>query len=226
MQPWRVLLGVTMLCAAAGPVGAQTDKTVAALSTAYARECNSRLQYGAFANRAEREGLGIAATAFRAAALGESVHAARHARVLEDMNVHPAWERESFVIRSTEENLTHSIENELHENRDTYRILAERVLPEYHAEALASFRYARTAEATHASLFAEMLIEIARPLPMPPATTLAVFGPDEWSAAIPFYVCLGDGSVFLEPVERSCPNCGAGARDFRVVGGLSPPAAD
>jgi len=209
----RVVLAFAWLAMAAGQASAQADRTVGALKIAYARERNSQLHYGGYASRAVREGQPVAALAFRTAAVGESVHAARHAARLEALGVKPEWAVESVVIRSTEENLCTAIGNEAAENRVIYRQLVDQVRPECDYDGMAALNYARTAEATHAALFAGVLRDLTDPQDTP-GLQLAGFAAAA-DRRIRFYVCTGDGSVFMHAIERSCPNCGSGMHEFR-----------
>lgn len=212
----RMFLTFVWMAIVAGQVSARADLTVSALKTAYARECNTRLHYGAYAARAVREGQPVAALAFRTAAVGESIHAARHAARLEALGVKAEWGMESVVIRSTEENLCTAIGNESAENRIIYRQLVDQVRPECDYDGMAALNYARTAELTHAALFAEMLRDLTEPQDTP-GLQLAGFAAfaNVADSRARFYVCTGDGSVFMHAIEGSCPNCGSGFSEFR-----------
>lgn len=214
----RAFVAGALAVFAAGPVVAQADLTLPALEIAYGRECNARLHYGAYASRAELEGYPGAALAFRAAAVGESVHAARHAARIEELGGQPAWSKESVVIRTTEENLCTAIYNEAHERAFVYPQLADQVRPECDFEALASFRYARDAEATHAALFAEALKTIAEHAEVPGMIAAGFAGYTERGTdQVAYWVCMGDGSVFLHELDRACPNCGIGSHEVRAM---------
>lgn len=200
------------------PAHAQSDVTVAALQFAYSRECNSRLHYGAFASRAERDGHVMAAAAFRTAMVAESVHAALQAEQLERLGVAPRWTVESVVIRATEENLTAAIENEVHEAKRVYRALADQAGPECQYDALAALGYARGAEATHAELFTNVLLAMAA---MESAGGLGVAA---HAGELPppgargaFYVCTNDGRVNAHRPAGRCPACGCSAQKLRAI---------
>ena len=213
----RAFVAAAMLAWMAGSVGAQTDKTVAALRLVYGRECNSKLHYGAYAERALSEGQVVAALAFRTAAVGESVHAAHHAAHLEELGVVPAWTVESVVVRSTEENLCTAIQNEMNENKVVYRQIVDQMRGECEYDAMASLNYARTAEGTHAALFAEVLSELTEPSPSPGLRVAAnAVRRDDRTIGVRFYVCTEDGSVFLHAIEgHRCPSCGCNKLKFR-----------
>lgn len=202
----------------AGYAAAEDGVTLAALNIAYDRECNSRADYGAYALRADADGMPVAALAFRVAVIAESVHASLQAHQIRDLGVEPTWTPKSIVVHATEENLRTAIENEVREHACVYRQLIDESRPECLYDALEALQYARAAEATHANLFTEVLQSLA-PIGTSPMLAAAFerfvkFGSD---GAIGFYVCMGDGSVFTHPVHGSCPNCGSGKASFRLM---------
>ena len=202
------MLQVAFLTVLAVPVQAQGDVTVAALRLAHSRACNSRLYYGAFATRAERQGDFLAAAAFRAVAVGESVHAAIHAQQLEQLGAAPRWTVESVVVRTTVENLQYAIERETRGANEVYPALDAQAAPECQYDALAVLRYARGAETTHAELFSAVLLAMNDG---PPAggLRLAAF-PGDAPVHGRFYTCTGDGRVCAIPPKGRCPGCGYG----------------
>jgi rubrerythrin len=216
-----LLAGIAMLALAPGVAVAEDGATIVALETAYSREFNARLQYLAFANRAEREGNGPVACLFRAVARAESVHALRHEIVIEQLGGRLDRTPVSFVVRETAENLRTAIATELRERNRVYPRFAEYARAECLYEALASLNYAAYAEGTHARLFAEALGALnlaagpARPGPVSAAGSgqLASSG---FEGPVSFFICSGDGSVFTDFVKR-CPNCGTGSSHFWVM---------
>jgi rubrerythrin len=202
------MLKVAFATALAMPAQAQGDVTVSSLRMAHSRACNSRLYYGAFATRAERQGDFLAAAAFRAVAVGESVHAAIHAEQLEKLGAAPRWTVESVVIRTTVENLKFAIERETYAAREVYPTLNAQAAPECQYDALAVLRFARDAEATHAELFSAVLQAMNDG---PPAGALRLVA---FSGEAPvhgtFYTCTGDGRVCAIPPKGRCPACGYG----------------
>lgn len=218
----QMLLGATAaLAMAAGVARAEEGATFAALQIAYGRELNSRTAYLEFAFQADREGHASAACVLRAVATAESVHAANHARAIEQLGGQAAWRREpGFQVRKTVENLSRSMEMEFREYADVYTQFAKYARAEYLYEALAAFNYARSAERTHERMFAEALDRVYKseePLPpSPPLLFMAVWGEPDTPMANGFttcYGCQGCGSVWSHFVKR-CPNCGGGAARF------------
>lgn len=236
--PWTMtlMLAGMMLCMLApAPAIAEEGATVVALEIAHGRECNARLQYLAYADRADREGYGPIAGLFRAVARAESVHAVNHEIVIAQLGGRPQWRPEAFTVRGTAENLRASVVTELGERTTVYPRFAEYARAECLYDALASMNYACGAEATHARLFSEALAQLelasASPGVTAPMTALASTGGAQpsflsWLELPPtFYICSGDGSVFTSPVKR-CPNCGTGGSRFWNMTGQPavPPA--
>jgi rubrerythrin len=212
------LAALAVIAMGAGYAAAEDGVTLAALRIAYDRECNTRADYGAYALRAEADGMPVAALAFRVAAIAESVHATLQAQRIRDFGVEPVWTLQSIVVHATEENLRTAIENEAHEYACVYPQLIDQSRPECLYDALAPLQYARAAEATHANLFTEVLQNL-EPIETPRMLAAAIerfvnFGGEGING---FYVCMGDGSVFTHPIQGSCPNCGSGKASFRLV---------
>jgi rubrerythrin len=203
-----LIVQVAFATALTMPAQAQGDVTVASLRLAHSRACNSRLYYGAFATCAERQGDFLAAAAFRAVAVGESVHAAIHAEQLEQMGAAPRWTVESVVVRTTAENLKFAIERESYAAREVYPTLNALAAPECQYDALAVLRYAKEAEATHAELFSAVLLAMNSG---PPAVGMRLVAfPGDAPVHGTFYTCTGDGRVCLLPPKGRCPSCGYG----------------
>lgn len=232
--PWTMTLllaGIAFCVLVPAPASAEDGATIVALEMAHARECNARLQYLAFADRADREGYGPIATLFRAVARAESVHAVNHEIVINQLGGRLDWRPEPFVVRSTAENLRASVVTELNERSQVYPRFARYARAECLYDALATLNYACGAEATHARLFSEALgaLELAAASPRASgartalaSTAVAELPRFDWLEHPPtFYICSGDGSVFTSPVRR-CPNCGTGGSKFWKMTG--PPA--
>jgi rubrerythrin len=227
---WSILVLAGMVSGVLAPAAAcaEDGATVVAVEMAYNREINSRLQYLAFAKRADREGLRPIAALFRAVARAESIHAVNHEIVLAQLGGRPDASPVPFVVRSTAENLLESIDNERVERLHVYPLFADYARAECKYEALASLNYAGGAEETHARLFAAAYasLELSAGPPAPLVAVATTPGEAQytldWLENPPtFYVCPGDGSVFTHAVKR-CPNCGTSGSCFQKFTG--PPA--
>jgi len=205
------------------PAQGQDERTFAALQMAYQRERDSGLQYERFAARAEADGIAAAATAFRVAAVGESVHAALHAGMIAQLGGTPKWTPTEVEVEATLDNLERAIENEAHEASCLYRQLVDAIRPECKYDAIAVLNYARGAEATHVETFTRVLMALQRvgtPEPLLAALAPPVIAWRETPQVL--VVCLGDGSVFPAEFEGRCPNCGSGAEMRRSVAMPAP----
>ncbi len=213
------LMGATLLAPGARVAIAEEGATRAAMHIAYGREVEAGVRYMAFAHRAEREGHLQAACLFYAAARAESVHAANVALALEQMGDRPRAQIRSFAVRATAENLKRSMAVERDERDRVYVIFAGHARHECLYEPLATFNYARGAEATHAGLFAQALEALNRPIEPPPSyaivSAVPIVLPDPPEKPGAYFVCTVDGSLFASLPAPRCPNCGAG-RD-RIV---------
>lgn len=141
---------------------AEDGSTLAALELAHTREVNARLHYLAFAAGAGREGYVRIESLFRSIALAESIHARNHRVQIEKLAGVLSPEIESVVVRPTAENLAASIEREDREWQYVYPLLADYARKEFLQDAFTSFELAKSAEQTHASVFALALAEVRR----------------------------------------------------------------
>lgn len=217
----RALAVLVSLAAFALPVHAEEGATLAALRLAHQREVDSQHHYLAYAMQAHREGQPEAAALWRAIARGEAVHAANHLRELERLGVTVTPAVTSVVVRTTAENLAASIAGERAERTAIYPAFAEFALCECLYEPLASFGYARGAEATHEALFRAALTRFERTRPewqllasagtvVEPALGTAASAPGVW-------ICPGCGGAFAAPPAHSCKLCGTAGSTFEFV---------
>lgn len=207
----RCLFSAALFVSAVVAAHAEEGATVSAMQIVYSREVNARIQYLAYASRAEVEAQPTVACLFRSLAQAESIHAARHAAVIEQLGVKPVYQYEDVLVLRTEQNLKTSILGELQECGYVYPRLSDYAREECQYEALTSFVHARGAEATHERVLRAALLRLEReqaamgeqliaslePIVLP---TLPVEAPT-------YYVCPGDGCVYTKAFKR-CPCCG------------------
>lgn len=215
------LAALLALGAGAPAVHAEEGATLAALRLAYQREVNSQWRYLAYSMQARREAQPEVAALFRAIAHGEVVHAANHRAQLERLGSDVTAEIASVVVRSTPENLADAIAGERRERDEVYRMFAECARRECLYEPLASFDYARGAEATHLALFTAALERWQRA--RPEMQLLACAFDDAFLAlgvpppAAATWICPGCGSAFTDCPVHSCRNCGTAGTAFELV---------
>ena len=181
--------------------------TVQNLLSAFEGESNAHAKYTAFAAKADEDGLGGAASLFRAAARAEQIHAANHARVITQLGGHAECAIHPVEIKSTLDNLKTALNGEKYEIDIMYPGFLEEATEHKNTAAIRTFHGALEAEKTHARLYAE-------------AIALLVSGKkDAWIAeAREFYVCpvCGYTSETEEEHER-CPVCNCLWEKFEII---------
>lgn len=168
------------------------SKTVLNLQSAYTAEANAYVRYLAFAERAQENEYGEAASLFRAAACAEHVHLKNIAAVMRKMGYEPVIRVDTPVVKTTAENLRASIEvGEAFERDVQYPEFIKAAGAEKNDEAVQVFRRVMTAEAQHAKLFKSALSNLHKM--------------DETNRV--FYVCSMCGYT-AERAAKPCPGCG------------------
>jgi len=165
-----------------------SDKTKQNLYKAFVGEAKAHHRLLAFARKAEDEGYDQVAKLFRAVAAAEGIHAERHLRLMGDA-----------VIRSTEENLEYSFEQETTVNQVYYPKFIQEAEAEGEAAAAVTFKDARDVEERHAELYKHALGAMLR---------------DEMHD---YHVCQVCGYVAEMRAPESCPVCGVKRDHFRAV---------
>lgn len=124
------------------------------LQAAYTAESNAYVRYLAFAERAQENEFGEAASLFRAAACAEHIHLKNIAAVMRKMGYEPVIRVATPVVKTTAENLRTSAEvGEAFERDIQYPEFIKIARAEGNDEAVRAFQYAMTAEAQHVKLF-------------------------------------------------------------------------
>jgi len=165
-----------------------SDKTQENLYTAFVGEAKAHHRLLAFARKAENEGYEQVAKLFRAVASAEGVHAERHLRLLGEA-----------VVRSTEENLQYSFEQETTVNEMYYPAFIQEAEEEEETAAVVTFKQARDVEERHAALYKRALNAMLR------------------EETHDYYVCQVCGYIAEREPADECPVCGARREKFRPV---------
>lgn len=215
------LAALLALGAGAPAVHAEEGATLSALRLAYQREVNAQWRYFAYSMQARRDAQPEAAALLRAIAHGEAVHAANHRAQLERLGSAVTPEIASVIVRSTPENLADAIAGERRERDEVYRTFAECARRECLYEPLASFDYARGAEATHLALFTAAFERWRQARPEQQLLACA-FADPVLALGVPApvsatWICPGCGSAFAERPAHSCRNCGTAGAAFELV---------
>ena len=202
-----------LMCAAAfalmaGTVSAADKKTPAKpaattlenLQTAYNGESNAKVKYEAFAAKAEAEGyLGVAGL-FRAAALSESIHAAKHSKAIEALGAVAAADVKTPAVKSTKENLKEAISGENHESKTMYPAFLKKAEADKNQQAMYSFKGAMAAEKEHSRLYSRALSNLKA-----------------WKAKKKFLVCQTCGYTTADLNIKVCPVCSQPRSQFAEI---------
>jgi rubrerythrin len=182
-------LAVSTALAADTPIQAGT--TVENLQAAFNGESNAHARYLAFAQQADKEGYGKAASLFRAAAKAEEIHARNHSEVIKKMGGTPEAKIETPDVKSTQENLQAAIKGETYERDVMYPAFLKVARADRNKAAIETFNYAKTAEAEHAKLYTEALNNL----------------PQMKGAGQEYYVCTVCGYTTTKMDFSKCPSC-------------------
>ena len=181
--------------------------TVRNLLSAFEGESNAAAKYATFAAQADADGLKGAASLFRAASQAEKIHAANHARVIEQLGGEARCQIHAVESKTTLENLKTALGGEQYEIDTMYPEFLKEAEARGNKAAIRTMTYALEAEKTHARLYGE-------------AIALVAGGKlDSWvSTERDFYVCpvCGYTSENEEEHER-CPVCNALFERFEIV---------
>jgi rubrerythrin len=159
-----------------------TQATNDNLSIAFEEEVNTQARYGAYAVRAEADGLSDVAVLLRAIARAEQIHAECHGRAIHQAGIKNECVIHDFSVRSTLENLRTALRYELYEIETMYpKYLAEATM-DRNGTAIRSFGSALEAEKTHARLLGETIKR-------------AETGTAPWMTAHHLYVCRACGHI-------------------------------
>jgi len=183
-------------------VSASVEKTTLEnLQVAFNGENNARVRYLAFAQKADQEGYGRAASLFRAAARAEQVHFERHAKVIKKLGGVPTANIEPLVVKTTPENLKTAMEGEIYESTVMYPEFLVKAKEDQTGDAMEAFEDAGAAEAVHASLYKEALGNL-----------------EAWKGKnVDFFVCMFCGNVVEKLDFKACPICGKNNNQFVEV---------
>ena len=164
-------------------------KTGENLQSAFAGESQANRKYLAFAQAADKEGYGMAARLFRAAAQAETVHALAHFRVMKG-------------VKTTRENIKAAIAGEGFEFKEMYPKFLEEARAEGEKGAVTNFSYALAVEKVHHGLYTEALAEVEAGKKAPLQ--------DIW-------VCPTCGNTMIGVPPEDCPICDTSKSKFMKI---------
>ena len=186
-----LVLGLAVATVSAADTPLKAGTTLENLQAAFKGESNAHARYLAFAQQADKEGYGKAASLFRAAAKAEEIHARNHAEVIKKLGGTPEAKIETPELKSTEENLKAAIKGETYERDVMYPAFLKVARADRNRDAIQTFNYAKTAEAEHAKLYAEALANL----------------PQMKGAGQEYYVCTVCGYTTTKMDFAKCPSC-------------------
>ena len=197
------LVAIALLAILASPKIAQgAPTTLDNLQAAFNGESNAHARYLAFAQKADAEGYGQAASLFRAAARAEEVHASNHAVVIKKMGAVPQAKIDAPDVKSTRENLQAAIKGETYERDVMYPDFLKKARLDRNTDAIRTFNLAKTAEAEHAKLYSEALNSLDQL---------------KGSKNEAFYVCPTCGFTARTLPMEKCPSCFTPKEQFEKV---------
>jgi rubrerythrin len=195
-----VLLEFQVLARADEAVTPKVGTTLENLLVAFNGESNANARYLAFAQKADEEGYGKAASLFRATARAEQVHIERHAAVIKKLGGKAEANIETPVVKSTKENLQSAIDGETYESTKMYPAFVSKAKNDKSTSAVDAFEDAGKAEAVHAGLYKQALADL-----------------DNWKIKTEFKVCPKCGNIVDVIPGPSCPICMEDTKKFIPV---------
>ncbi len=179
-------------------------KTVENMKAALQGETTASAKYAAFAQKASEENLPQIAALFKATSKSESIHAANHHKVLEEMGYKVDVKPEAFNVATTKENLEAALKGETHEVEQMYPEFLKQAKADNADNAVKSINYALGTEEKHMELYQSAIDALAANK----TSTLASL----------YYVCPKCGFTYSkDDVEESCEQCGTTKDKYFVV---------
>ncbi|MEI6695880.1 MAG: ferritin family protein [Bacteroidota bacterium] len=132
-------------------------KTIENLKAGFKGESTASAKYAAFAQKSREEGFESIAKLFDAASKSESIHAANHKKVLEELGQKAEDFTPSFEVKSTAENLQAAIDGETYEVATMYPQFLSDAKTEKVEKAEKSFRWAFDTEKKHQQFYSKTL---------------------------------------------------------------------
>jgi len=209
MKLRRSILVVTLAAICSGYAYAAEPKaapgkpeatTLENLQTAYNGESNAKVRYEAFAAKAGQEGYLGAAGLFRAAAMSEGIHAAKHLKAIEALGSVAKADVKAPAVKTTKENLREAVSGENHESKIMYPAFAKKAEADKNQQALYSFKGAMAAEQMHSMMFSKALADLKG-----------------WKAKKKFLVCQTCGYTTMDMKLKVCPVCSRPRSQFTEV---------
>jgi len=197
---FSALTAVCLLFVGCGEAKKVDASVITDLQAAYNGEMNAAAKYELYAAKAAEKGYASVATLFRATHRAESLHAARHSKVLKSLGVEPKAEIVLPKYVNVETSLRDGIKGETYEMTTMYPdFIANAKSKNAPAEVIETLTFALEAEKEHAKLYTE-----------------AVNAMEKWKKpGKTFYVCSVCGYTTDKPLA-ACILCAAPGDKFEV----------
>jgi len=179
-------------------------KTIENLKEGIKGETTASSKYAAFAQKATEEGYDTIAKLFIAASKAESIHAANHKKVLDEMGEKMEDFTPEFEVKTTAENLQAAIDGESYEATTMYpQFLADANLEKVE-KATKSFTWAFDTEKKHQQFYTQAL--------------QALNAKTEKTLPFEYAVCPVCGNTYdSASVDEKCAFCQTGKEKFIVI---------
>jgi Rubrerythrin len=151
------LFALVSLIAFSGCKQSKPGKTIENLKAGIKGETTASAKYAAFAQKARAEGSEAIAKLFEAASKAESIHAANHKKVLEELGEKMEDFKPEFEVKTTAENLQAAIDGETYEVSTMYPQFLVDAKTEKVDKAVKSFTWAFDTEKKHQQFYAKAL---------------------------------------------------------------------
>jgi rubrerythrin len=152
-----LLFAFVSLFAFAGCNQPKPVKTIDNLKAGIMGETTASAKYAAFAAKAREEGNIQIAKLFDAASKAESIHAANHKKVLDELGGTMEAFKPEFEVKTTAENLQAAIKGETYESTTMYPQFLADAKMEKAAKATKSFTWAYDTEKKHSAFYQKAL---------------------------------------------------------------------
>ncbi len=176
-------------------------KTIDNLKAAFTGETTASAKYAAYAKKAADEGFTGVAALFSAASKSESIHAANHAAVLEQLGEKSPDVTPKFDVKATAENLQDAVKGETYEVETMYPEFLKNSAESKTNIATISFNYAYQTEQNHKILYTKALENLKKD-----------------DAAKQYFVCPTCGNTYETSAPKRCSFCMTPKDKFVPVG--------
>ena len=174
--------------------------TLENMKTAFNDESNAKARYEAFAAKADTEGYKSVSALFRATAMSEGIHAAKHEAGIKKLGGEAKATLLKVDVKSTKENIEAALKGM--DKAATYPAFAKQAEADKNTPAVYSFTGAVAAEVEQVKMLKQAASEL-----------------ESWKASgKEFLVCTVCGyTCFSTPDLKKCPVCSAPRDKFELV---------